>query len=311
MTRAFKILIAFTLVVCGNNIARAQLTSVAEPQLIPVLDYRTVTAGSWYFGLTYDYRNIARLVMNSDQLDDDSRYRTTRTMVFRAVYGFNDKVFATAIINAVQKTVTIRLPTVGLEHLLTRGLGDSFFMLGYNVIPWDLARGRKIVIAAGIKAPTGRTDYQSDEIIIHEDMQPGTGSVDWLAWGETILRIHSASPTNLIVDALAKINGENSDNYKFGNEYMLSGGIMFLPEFVGHLTGTVKYRNIGRQKANGIIVSNTGGQWLSVVWDVKADIKSSLFGRFAIEFPVSQKLNGSQLSTSYAASLSLQYVFRK
>jgi hypothetical protein len=293
-----------------SNLAKlpAQTSSCSEPELLTSIDYNPVPAQTWQFGLAVDYKGLSRLVMNSTRLADDSRTRLTKALVLRTRFGITSKISASAIVNLVQKEVELRLPAVGREFLRTRGLGDSYLLTEYTFIPWDLASGRKLSAGAGFKLPTGVIDYESEEIIIHEDMQPGTGSFGMLIFGNAIYRLHPLSPAYLYLDSYFLFNTKNKNDYKYGNEFSGSAGFLFLPEYPGKLTTYVKYKSGGKHKDNaGAVVSNTGGRWLSLVWDVKADLKKNMFGRFSIEFPLKSDLEGTQLTADYNLTLSLQY----
>ena len=300
--------ILILMVLLSQTQSSAQSSSCADPELIASVDYQSLPARTWQFGIALDHKGLSRLVMNSTRLNDDSRTRLTRTLIMRARYGITARWSATAVLNLVQKEVELRLPTVGREFLRTRGLGDSYLLAEYTHIPWSLDGGKKLSVGGGFKLPTGVTKYESAEIIIHEDMQPGTGAFGVLVFGNAIFRLHPLSPAYLYLDSQVLLNAANKNDYKYGDEFRGAAGFLFLPEYPGRLTAYVKYKSAGRhQDKSGSAISNTGGRWLFLVWDVKADLKKSLFGRLTIEFPLRSDLEGTQLTTSYRVGLTFQY----
>lgn len=307
MNRKLAVFIIF-IGLLNQSPTSAQLCSCPEPEPAFALDCRPIPRHTWQFAATVDYKNLSRLVMNSSQKADDSRTRSTKSLSFSVKYGISNRLSASAILNVVQKSVELRLPTVGREYLRTRGLGDSYILSEYTFILWDLAIGRKLSAGAGFKLPTGRKNYESDEILIHEDMQPGTGAFGGLLFGNAIIKLHPQSPAYLYLDTYFMLNAKNNNDYKYGNEFSGAAGFLFLPEYVGRLTAYVKFRSAGKHKDSlDMVISNTGGRWFFLVWDVRADIKKNLFGKLEIQFPLKHDLEGTQLTVDYDIKLAFQY----
>ncbi len=288
-------------------IGSAQQSSDAQPEFFTSLDYRRLPEGNWQFGATYNHKSLSKLVTGADAVDDDTRSRLTRGVIFRIGYGLSEKIALRLVQNYVQQSFEIRLPTVGREYLKTRGLGDTFLLTEYGIKLWSLPEGNKLSVGGGIKIPTGETDYTSDEILIREDMQPGTGSWDFLVWGNTIRRLTTNSPGYFYFEAGYRLNGE-SDVIDYSNELFGALGLMILPEYVGRFSGYLRFSSMGKFKdKRGTVIPNTGGEWMTIVGDVKADITDELFGRLTLEMPVKHDLEGTQLTTDYIISLSFQY----
>jgi hypothetical protein len=296
----------------GINTSFGQFSSCADPRLEPAPDYRPLPAGTWQFGLTYDYRHLNRLVLEKTELDDESRQRSTRNIIMRVAYGLKGRWYLAAITSEVIKSVEIRLPTIGREKLVTRGIGDSYLIAGYSIIPWTHNKGKQLRLGGGLKIPTGASDLSSEEIAIRTDMQPGSGSVDFLGWGDAIIGFKPGSPAHLRLKTLYKLNTANSDGIRAGDEFNFSAGLLFLPEFVGRLTGYIAYRHIGQYHDDADqTIDNTGGTWMLLGWNIHADIKGNLHGIFDIEMPLSQHVNGTQLDPDFSFSITLQYRLRR
>ena len=274
------------------NPAYGQFCTYDNSRIEPRLDYRTLQSGSWLMGVTYNYQHLNRLVLGSTVLEDESRQRSTRTLLIRVGYGLTDRWLLMAILSMTYRSVEIRLPTIGREKLITRGIGDSYLLAGYNIIPWTLPEGKQLIVGGGIKLPTGANDVSSDDIAVRYDMQPGTGAFDLLAWGDGIYSFNPESPAHLRLKSMFRLTTADNHGIKAGNEIYISAGILFLPEFVGRLTSYLAYRDIGRYKDNGSIMYNTGGRWLFLGWNVLADIKSNLLGDFTMEMPLTQRVEG-------------------
>ncbi len=287
-----------------------QYSSYAEPDFITSIDYCTQPAKSWRFGFTYNHKNLSKLVTNSNLSDDETRTRLTHGFTTRIVYGISDKLALGLSINYVKKNIELRLPTIGREYLRMQGLSDTYLISEYTPLKWCFPEGKKLSFGTALKIPTGKTSYTSEEILVREDMQAGTGSYDFLIWASTLWRLSTLSPGYLYLESGYRLNGTGQD-ISYGDEVFASAGLLLLPEYEGRFTGYVRYSHVGKNRNTyDNIIPNSGGGMITMVGDIKADLSENVLGRLTLEAPVSNTVEGTQLAAKYIITLSFQYTFR-
>ncbi|MCP4580995.1 MAG: hypothetical protein GY839_05215 [candidate division Zixibacteria bacterium] len=307
LSKLITITVVFLISVGGSNLY-SQTCSCAGPPLLSSVEFRPTPAKTWQFGLTVQHNSLSRLVTVSETLEDDARARSTQAVLIEAGYGINQRLSFTSVFSLIQKRRTITLPAVGQDKLLTRGLGDAVFMLKYNLLPRDFVLSRQLTVGGGVKAPLGRSNLRLDEILIATDMQPGTGSIDGLLWGNYTQRFHATSPVSINLSASFSFAGENDNQYKFGNDFESSAGFYYEAKSRVDFSAALKYRWASPDtRFSTSEIPNTGGQWFRIEGGLNLKVNNSLTSRFSIQLPVYQKVEGTQLTTSYTLSVSMFY----
>ncbi|MCH8332079.1 MAG: hypothetical protein IH946_12030, partial [Bacteroidetes bacterium] len=133
--------------------------------------------------ISYDYNVMHDLYLGKRHLDDDTRYRSTHSLLLEGSYGFHKRWSATVMLSAVRQERTINV--FGTQNLTVgQGLGDAVILIKYNLLEPENRSGREIVIGAGPKIPLGASDLTNDiGIILPADLQAGSGSLDGILWG--------------------------------------------------------------------------------------------------------------------------------
>jgi len=113
----------------------------------------------------------------------------------------------------------------------TNGLADLLILGQYQLLNTDIAHPEKdwkhqIFMGAGLKIPTGKWDYQTEDegYVENPNFQPGTGSWDYLASAQYVLKYKS---WGIQTDWQYRINGENSKRYHFGNRIMGNANLFY------------------------------------------------------------------------------------
>ncbi|MCF8275766.1 MAG: transporter [Flavobacteriales bacterium] len=98
------------------------------------------------------------------------------------------------------------------------GIGDATIGAVYTVLSTPDTVGKKvrhnILVGAGLKIPTGATQLKQDNEVLHQNLQPGSGSWDPNFNLRYILRIKRWGVSSLIN---YKLNTTNRFDYKFGD----------------------------------------------------------------------------------------------
>lgn len=144
--------------------------------------------------------------------DDEMTAFTERRTTFElaAQHHFSDHFMITA---------TLPLLMLGIDGESGgsyRGLGDPSLM-AYYVATIDAGGGTRAVLmaGAGIDLPLGTTRlHDADGERLDPTMQPGSGSADAVANVRGMLQ---TGAWTIALDALARLNTENADGYRFGH----------------------------------------------------------------------------------------------
>lgn len=196
------------------------------------------------------------------------------------------------------------------------GLGDAALMMNYKL--FDLAStsaSKKLItqqlwIGGGIKLPTGKfnADVMDEEVIALANSQSGTGSTDFMLNVSHNLRI---SKFGLNTNLNYKINGANSDKYKYGNRFSASSFAFYAI----NKNKTVISPNIGlmyeHSSYNTLDKSNvqeTNGHLIAASAGVEFGFNKISVGA-NLQLPVAQEFASGQTRLGSRAMLHVSYSF--
>lgn len=128
--------------------------------------------------------------------------------------------------------VTAELPYHNYEQqedgttFSTSGIGDASIGVQYlYTLPGDEStKLDQFLFGGGVKLPTGKRGvYGDDSGILNENMQPGSGSLDVTALVNYLRR---RGKWGLQLQASARYNGANEEEYRFGERFSTSGRVL-------------------------------------------------------------------------------------
>ncbi len=192
------------------------------------------------------------------------------------------------------------------------GLGDATLMAGYILYNNGDSIGAKIkqtvILNGGLKLPTGAYTKATNGERLQPGMQPGTGSVDFVANAFYSLRYRKAG---FAADALYKINTSNRAGYRSGNRFMAAAKafvwlranrVSILPS-IG-----AAYENTAHDGNNNVRVNYSGGQ--AVFGQIGFDCYYRKMGAMAtVQLPVAYSYNGNLTQPIARVNLQLFYTF--
>jgi hypothetical protein len=306
-----KILI---ITICLYSYSFSQTCCTAGTPLLGSLEISTGNEKVVQLGLSYEHNVIETLFNESNILDDDSRERLTQTFLLEFNYGFTKKISLTGLLSFVNQT---RVITSGNrdDKINAYGFGDAVLLLKYNLINLNLFNQKELSIGSGIKFPIGKYDIENNGILLPADLQPGTGSWDFLFWGYFSQGFGIGNPVNLFTNISYKLNGfnkrfSNSElGYKFGNELITSLGFGLRTDYFFDLTLFLRYRNTSADEFDEDKIANTGGNWVYLIPGLNLKTIDNFTLRLNSQIPVYRKLDGTQLTTTYTLSASIFYSF--
>ncbi|MEO1626504.1 MAG: hypothetical protein AAFV25_15220 [Bacteroidota bacterium] len=283
------------------------------------LNIGAANSRSFSLNLTYDYNHLADLVSGSKELDDKLRRRINHSVLLRVKYAFSDRLSLIALFNLIRQEERVRSTSPNAEDTFRKaeGVGDIITVLQYQL--WR-AQGHTLILAGGLKWPTGRTTIADEEtgIVLNPDLQPGTGSYDftaslyygmehWLFNGNRL----NATFTYRISSEAERFNGLQT--YQFGDELFVDIGISFpvvlakqllYPEF------SFRYRYQTEALNDRAGAPNTGGHWLYATPGFRWAFNNRWSAFAFSEIPIYRNLVGVQLTTSYRVGAGIQYDIR-
>lgn len=307
------VLTALALCFVAAGHATAQTCSCAKTPVGSSLERPMMEAGTWQFGLTYEYHPIADIYVGSEELKDDTRQRTSHTALFDLSVGLSRRLSVSTQLSFTQqeRESTARLGTG--ESLRTRGLGDGLLILKYNLIMPSGVRRLQVAVGGGIKVPMGTSSLTNNGTLISADMQPGSGSWDGLIWAYLNQGIADNEEMAIYGTTSFRFNGAASrggsfpNGYRVGHELVSNLGFSRRQSDKIDLLLGIRLRHAATDQANSQTVPNTGGTWVNLVPMINFNWSPSLTLRAGGQAPLYRNVQGIQATTSYTLSLALFY----
>lgn len=291
----------------------AQACCSAGTPFLGSLEFPATPERNWRFAFVYDYNTLRDVVSGTKQIFDNTRQRVTHSLMWETSYGITSRFSATVLITAVQQERKIAPETPTESVLRTRGLGDALLLFKYALVPLTLPSQQEVTIGIGGKIPLGVSTLTSRGVLIPADMQPSTGAWDGVLWGYASQGFIPWAPLTLFMTASHRFTGTNERyvtdqrGYKFGNETFLSAGGGYRTDDTMEYLLMVRYRQVEPDLFSGFEIPNTGGVWLSLLPGLNIHIEGGLTVHASVLIPIYRSLNGTQLTTTSAATLSLFY----
>lgn len=309
MKKRFLIL----LLLLAHNIF-GQACCTAGTPLLSSLETSGTPFQSLQFGLSYRYNSIASIFIDDSQLDDDSRRRVSKSIILQVDYGIWRDVSITALFSYVLQERIILTPLGGENLLNTKGIGDALLLMKYSVIPLTILDEMEFSIGGGVKIPFGESQLTSNGLLIPADMQPGSGSWDYLGWLYFSKGRLFELPLSFVSNLSYRINGTNNRfqvngfDYKFGNEIVAQLGLTYRTDFISDFSLFMRYRNAQSDISRGFQIPNTGGHWVYLVPGINFKLDNSKTIRLSGEIPIYIKVDGTQLTTTFTTTLAFYYL---
>lgn len=268
--------------------------------------------GALQFSLNFDANYLRTLKDDIETLDDDSRRRTTYSLLFRSAYTITERITVEAIISGVRQNRTISQN--GFEDVSeTTGLGDAVFIGHYTYLQKS---SLELAFGTGFKAPTGPSDLKNDRgITLNADLQPGSGAWDAIFHhriSKSLPSRPSLSITNLITYRLTGVNPDylGSQEYEFGDEFSVILGASEKAAILKNLWGyglNFRYRHAAQDKNDNEFMPNTGGQWLFLAPAVSWYAGNNTAINLNAEIPLYSQVDGTQLTPTYRINAGIYF----
>lgn len=228
----------------------------------------------------------------------------------RGIFYINNKV-----------SLTVSLPLVNnvkfmddAKTLDIQKMGDPIVLANYNVVNTKLAPGLKVNhrlnVGGGLKLPFGAYNLSNNNTVIEPDLQPGTGSLDFMLTTDYVITVGGFGMLNYIN---FKVNSANKNGYKYGNSWNHTLTVFYMKEIIKNIslmpnTGLYyEYANVDSQSNTAI--PQSGGAITFASFGLNVYLK-----KLRLEATYQQALNNNmmgntQLPTKNRTILGLSYYF--
>ncbi len=202
------------------------------------------------------------------------------------------------------------------ENFSSNGIGDISLIAQYAVIQKEAAPGKEhfLQIGAGIKLPTGKNEIlMGNTGLLIPNMQPGTGSVDYLAHASYSV---SFNDFTLLAECAARINGSNNRGYQFGHR--ANAGITAGKYFNTKASGLRIYPQLGLKyefalkdyefRSTGKINPYSGAETLNAFTGLDLYTGSWIVGA-GLDLPLYQNISRGLVTSHGRISTRITYLF--
>ncbi len=272
--------------------------------------------GTFQMELSYDLNYLATLKNGTEVYTDESRRRTTHSLLLKGGYSVNRWLAVDALFSYVFQGRSITYQEV-TNRVSTQGLGDAVVMAKF-VLSRIATSGTEVQIGVGPKIPLGRTDLSDDRgITLNADLQPGSGSWDAVMWGYYARQLKKRPTTVLSARVVGRFNGINNEylgtqSYQFGHSvqlYLGMGEQLILANEIITPSLSFRYRYAAADEVNGQLLSNTGGQWINVIPAISWHFRQNSILHVIPEIPVYSNVEGIQLTPTFRIQIGIYHTF--
>lgn len=269
--------------------------------------------GNLNLSFSYIYNGLNSTYSGSEEITDPlNRTASVSSFNFEGEYGLVEKfsllISGTYLVKNRETTVRSNETneTEVIEYNGT-GLGDVIVIGKYEIISPDVVSPLSLALGGGVKLPVGSYTQEVDGSRLAIDLQPGTGSLDALLWGN-FYKGFLPLPIAVSASALYKYSGSNLDGYRFGDEFIFSvdGEYSFTEYFTISLS--LRGRYAAEDFWGGRFLPSTGGSYYNFI---PALIYSESFYSLKVFYqtPVYTNVQGIQLTTSNLLGVELLFNF--
>ena len=265
-------------------------------------------------GFSYDFNNLNTLKNDTETLDDNSRLRTTHSVLFNAGYAFSNRLSVESLFTWVnQRRIISEFESENIDQ--TYGIGDAIVLVRYSILKNTISNWN-VNLGLGVKIPLGSSTETSEQgITLNADLQPGSNAWDMIYLLDASKAFDFWPTMSFSSRIVYRQTGENStylddSTYKFGNEiqaYLSVSDQFLIKKTLVNPGVSFKYRNVEKDKIQGFDIPNTGGNWLFVIPNFSIQLFQNITFNAAAELPIYSKPDGIQLTPTYRLTSGLLF----
>ncbi len=229
---------------------------------------------------------------------------------FVGVYGFTAKTSLLVNLPYIHR----ELKTPNSPRRLARGLGDLTLLGKHRIFTHNFKGGTsRFSLIGGLELPTGDDDEADSLGPLPKSLQPGSGSVDFLAGGAFTYQTldHELDADLRYIFNREANDFEFCDVFKYNLAYQRRVWPSILPdkEIYSQWNAVLELNGVYEERAEsqGNDVANSGGHTLYLSPGIQFVSKRMVY-EFSFQYPIVQELNGLQLEADYLLVLSFRYI---
>lgn len=195
----------------------------------------------------------------------------------------------------------------------SKGLGDASVMGNFLLFDTGDSLQRRwqhsLTLGGGLKLPTGQYSQRDKEgQILHENLQPGSGTVDFMLSAAYTLR---RGAWGFTADVLGRINTTNRNQYHFGNRISSSAKFFYWKKFrrLSLLPNAGVFSDLADLSRDGkSYVEGTGGNIALATLGMDVYTGHFSFGA-TLQQPFVQEMGGGRIQAKTRWMATLNYLF--
>lgn len=291
-----------------------QACSSSSAPIATNLDFFAEDARLLEFQLGYHFNRLQDVLTGREELNDERRRRTSRSLLFRTSYTFAPRWSGSVLFSYVEQQERNEGLTGTFSETRARGLGDAAVMAQYELLQW---RRSRLYAGLGVTIPFGDYRVVNDltGLLLSPDHQPGSGAWDVLSslqyQGNNIIgsKIDVFSAFSFRrTSTFTRFDGRQK--YRFGNRWQNITGVSAEVSLdkvilIPYLQLQVLYAE--RDLVDSIRAPATGGFWSYFLPQVAIRV-SALTLSLSGQLPAWRSLNETQLTTSYSFAVRMAYI---
>ncbi|MBO6879886.1 hypothetical protein [Winogradskyella sp.] len=264
--------------------------------------------------ISYDFNNLNTLKNNAETLDDNSRLRTTHSILINTGYAFSNKWSVEGLFTWVnQRRIISQFESENLDQ--TYGIGDAIVLIRYSLLK-NTPKNWNLNIGAGVKIPLGSSTETNDQgITLNADLQPGSNAWDLVYLVGTSKTFDFRPTMTFSSRVVYRQTGENdsyfgNSSYKFGNEiqaFLNVSDQFLIKNTLVNPSLSFKYRNAEKDETQGFDIPNTGGDWVFIIPSFSVKLFQNISFNAAAELPLYSSPDGIQLTPTYRLTTGLLF----
>lgn len=263
--------------------------------------------------LSYIHNSLNSTYSGSEEITDPlNRTAFVSSFNFEGEYGLGEKISILISGTYVVKNreTTVRSNETNEKEVIEyngKGFGDVIVIGKYEVISPDIVSPVSLAFGGGVKLPVGSYTQEVDGSRLAIDLQPGTGSLDALLWGN-FYKGFLPIPVSLAASALYKYAGSNLDGYRFGDEFIfaLAGEYSFTEYFTVSLA--LRGRYAAEDFWGGRFLPSTGGSYYDLIPSLIYN-EGVYSLKVFYQAPVHRNVEGIQLTSNSLLGVELFFNF--
>jgi hypothetical protein len=257
-------------------------------------------------GLHYELLRSAVMYYGSEVIADPANTTAQwQRVTVTAGYGISRRYGVSVIIPYVWKKKTREFVSMGMRlDNAADGVGDITFLARFSPITRSFVSFRELSVGLGVKTPTGPIDRRNFGLRLPQELQPGTGSWDFIG---SFSFYQGFEPVDFILSGTYTLTSEH-DDYKFGNQFSYILASNFHVREYLDLSVSLMGISRGRDRLEGEDLESTGRNQIWIVPGAKFQIlPNRLSAQAYFEHPIFQHFNGAQLGSDYNIRISAIY----